>query len=320
MKNYKGEERKIGVELEFHGLTPMEAGNLLSSVLGGEVQALNLDEVDVDTPYGKYRLETDARFLKDLSKSSAATAESDSIDFQGEIREALSGLSKEFVPTELVSPPLEIADLPQIDKIQRILVEAGAVGTSDSIRFAFGAQLNPEIRSKDAKSILRTIKSFMILTVWLKSQIQIDLTRVLTSFAGDFPKDYIKHVFSGTSSNFDLDQLIDDYLSFNPTRNRSLDMLPLFAFFNEDKVRLKVPSQKINKRPTYHYRLPNSQISTASWSIQIEWMRWQIVEKLADSDEVFFNQVSERFIDFVDSKISEKTWLMDLNNYVEALR
>jgi hypothetical protein len=32
----------------------------------------------------------------------------------------------------------------------------------------------------------------------------------------------------------DLDTLIDDYLEYNPTRNRALDFLPLFLHLDED--------------------------------------------------------------------------------------
>jgi hypothetical protein len=318
-KNYKGEARKLGIELEFHGLSPLNSAKVVAELLGGELNVKTVDDVEVTTKSGPYRFETDARFLKKLSEASAANIKDAVLDYQGSIREALSGISKEFVPTELVSPPLDIGNLSEINRIQKALVAAGAVGTSESVRFAFGAQLNPEIRTEDPNEILKNIKSFLILSVWLKSQIQMDLTRVLTSFAGDFPKDYIFHIFKkdGVES---FDELIDDYLLFNPTRNRSLDMLPLFAFLDEKRVRAKVPSQKINKRPTYHYRLPNSQLSLDSWSIEVEWKRWMIIEKLVDADQVLFDQISTRFLDFIKGEISEKDWLIDSNNYVESLR
>lgn len=319
MKNYKGEIRKVGVELEFHGLSPKEAAQVVSKTLSGNIKEKTLDDVEVETHSGTYRFETDARFLKKLSKASVDNIKEETVDYEGSFRDVISGLSKEFVPTELVSPPLNFNSLDEVNKIQKALVAAGAAGTSESVRFAFGAQLNPEIRSQDPSEVLKTIKAFAILSVWLKNQIQMDLTRVLTSFAGDFPKDYILHVFSkeGVES---FDELIDDYLRFNPTRNRSLDMLPLFAFVDEERVRKKVPDQKINKRPTYHYRLPNSQLSLESWSIVVEWKRWLIVEKLVDSDEELFSKISLRYLDFVNSKISEKDWLVDSNNYVETLR
>lgn len=319
MKNYQGEVRKVGVELEFHGLSPKQAALVVADSLGGTAKEKTVDDVEVETKSGTYRFETDARFLKKLSEASVANVKDAVLDYEGSIRDAIAGISKEFVPTELVSPPLAFSNLKEIDKIQSALVSAGAAGTSESVRFAFGAQLNPEIKSMDPSEIQKTIKAFLILSVWLKNQIQMDLTRMLTSFAGDFPKDYILHIFKKDKIK-DLNELIDDYLLFNPTRNRSLDMLPLFAFFDEKKVRAKVPDQKINKRPTYHYRLPNSQLSLASWSIDVEWRRWLVVENLVDADEERFSQISSRYLDFVNSKISEKDWLIDSNNYVESLR
>jgi hypothetical protein len=79
--------------------------------------------------------------------------------------------------------------------------------------------------------------------------------------------------------------LIDNYLHANPTRNRELDMLPLFAWIDEDRVRSCVPDARIKARPTFHYRLPDARIGDPGWSLALEWNRWCVVERLAADAE-----------------------------------
>jgi len=78
-------------------------------------------------------------------------------------------------------------------------------------------------------------------------------------------------------------QLIDDYLEHNPTRNRALDMLPLFSYLDKERVAAKVPDRKIKSRPTFHYRLPNSEVGKPGWTIFEAWTDWVTVEEIADS-------------------------------------
>jgi hypothetical protein len=75
--------------------------------------------------------------------------------------------------------------------------------------------------------------------------------------------------------------LIDDYLDASPSRNRELDMLPLFAHLDHDRVRARLPYEKISARPTFHYRLPDSRVDDPAWTIAADWNRWVEVERLA---------------------------------------
>jgi hypothetical protein len=43
--------------------------------------------------------------------------------------------------------------------------------------------------------------------------------------------------------------------------------LPLFAFLDEDRVRAKLDDPLIKSRPTYHYRLPNTDFHKPNWGI-----------------------------------------------------
>jgi hypothetical protein len=82
-----------------------------------------------------------------------------------------------------------------------------------------------------------------------------------------------------------METLIDDYLIYNPTRNRELDMLPLFAWIDEERVRDAVADKRINPRPTFHYRLPDARVDRPDWTVTTEWNRWCVVERLSARPE-----------------------------------
>ena len=314
--NYNGKNRHLGIELEFYGLNPDHASKIIAKFFKVDPILKNKDLAEIETPLGKFRVETDAVFLKKWSSE----PKNESSEIVSYFKDLFSNFTAEFVPTELVTPPLEISDITKVIELQKLLRLAGAKGTNESVRFAFGAQLNPELTSMEPESILNHLKAFVILSDWLKDQIKIDLTRKVTFFAADFPRDYLKMIFQPDyKPNMEL--LIDDYLIFNPTRNRSLDMLQLFSFIDEKKVRAVVPHQKLRPRPTFHYRLPNCQISMKSWDIGIEWKRWLLVEKLANDSENL-KVLSDHLYNelFKKTNTFDNEWIIELNNYVENFR
>ena len=83
-----------------------------------------------------------------------------------------------------------------------------------------------------------------------------------------------------------LETLLDDYLEFNDTRNRALDMLPLFKHLAKDQVDEAVPDSRIQSRPTFHYRLPNCEIERGDWHLSDSWNIWCVIEALADDTEL----------------------------------
>ena len=89
-------------------------------------------------------------------------------------------------------------------------------------------------------------------------------------------------IFAPTSANAEVAALIDDYLEANPTRNRILDMLPLFHYLDSDRVEQQVDDILVKPRPTLHYRLPNSEIDDPEWSLHRPWNDWMQVEALAN--------------------------------------
>ena len=137
------------------------------------------------------------------------------------------------------------------------------------------------------------------------------------------PDSYIDMTNSGTLSLYDaasdsqwsrppafpdggagLVSTIDDYLAFNPTRNRDLDMLPLLLHLDGARVRAALPNEKINGRPAFHYRLPDARVSDPGWSVAPDWNRWVAVERLA-SDRERLESVGLAFLAFEGE---EKSW------------
>jgi hypothetical protein len=95
-----------------------------------------------------------------------------------------------------------------------------------------------------------------------------------------YPESYKRHVLD---LNYwpSISTLMSDYLAANPTRKRGLDLLPLFAYLDEERVRSVLPNEKIGARAALHYRLPQAHLGVAGWSILPDWRRWLAVENLA---------------------------------------
>jgi hypothetical protein len=118
----------------------------------------------------------------------------------------------------------------------------------------------------------------------LRRRIDVDPMRRILPYIDPFPLAYIRKILRGDYAP-DISALIDDYIADNPTRNRELDMLPLFAHLDEDRVRRQLDDPLIKSRPTYHYRLPDTNFNKSGWGAVEEWNRWVIVERLAANPE-----------------------------------
>ncbi|NNL10504.1 MAG: amidoligase family protein, partial [Pseudomonadales bacterium] len=149
-----------------------------------------------------------------------------------------------------------------------------------ALRYAFGVHLNPELPALDAGTIVNYLRAYFVLYDWIAGQERVDTARKITPYIDHFEKSYIKLVIDpGYAPS--VEALIDDYIEHNPTRNRSLDMLPLFAHLDEPRVRAAIDDDRIKARPTFHYRLPNCDIDSPDWNIDLPWSLWLEVEKLA---------------------------------------
>jgi hypothetical protein len=276
LANAEGRTRTVGVEIEFAGLTALEAVDVLRREFGGTAVERDPHAFLLEgSAVGDLFVELDSRYLHP-DKSGGTLL--------GGIAPALAtwlgSAATAVIPCELVTAPVPIGRLHEIDRAVAVLREAGARGTQDGPLYAFGLHFNPEAPRLDAPTIAATLKAFVLLGAWLQRQVAPDATRHALGFADPFPDAYVRRLVSPDYWPT-LPYLTDHYLAANATRNRGLDLLPLLAFLDEERVRAALPEAKIRRRPTFHYRLPDARVSDPGWSIAPDWNRWVAVERLA---------------------------------------
>jgi hypothetical protein len=287
-----GRARRVGVEIEFAGLSVLDAANLVQRLFGGTLAEESIHRVAVrSTNLGDFTVELDASIvhpLADGSKSGQATS-----DVETFAREALGQAITGIVPVEIVCPPVAWHLLGELTVLFDALRRAGAEGTDDALFYSFGLHLNPEVAEKSVDYVLRHLRAYMIMEDWLRNAIQVDPTRQLLPHIDPFPETYIKRILEPTYAP-DLKSLIRDYVYENPTRNRGLDMMPLFRHLDE-KTLLSVldDADLVKARPTFHYRLPNASLSDRTWNAVVEWNRWVQVEELAADTDLLTRRQAE---------------------------
>ncbi|MEP6223256.1 amidoligase family protein, partial [Marinobacter sp.] len=166
------------------------------------------------------------------------------------------------------------------------LRRAGALGSREALYYAFGLQLNPELPDLSATTLVRYLQAFAALYEWLKARHQIDFSRKLTSYIEPWSSTYIDLLISEDYAP-DMEKLMRDYLHYNPTRNKALDLLPLFAHLNSGLLAEYVEDERIKSRPTLHYRLPDCDIDNPDWHFSTVWNDWVVLEQLvANADDL----------------------------------
>ncbi|MCB8822991.1 amidoligase family protein [Microvirga rosea] len=288
--NEAGETRTVGVEVEFAGPSAEETARTLQKALGGTVieedpHAYRLDGSSI----GSIAIGLDSRMLH-------PSPNNNKLGFLPRLASWFGSAASYVIPCELVTEPIPFDRLREVDQVLSILRGIGAKGTQDAPFYAFGLHFNPEIPRQNARTAAAFLKSFVLLNSWLRREVAPDRTRDILGFAAPFPEDYVRRIVSPDYWP-EIDEFIDDYLIANPTRNRDLDLLPLLYHFDCVRVRKALPNEKINGRPTFHYRLPDARISDAGWSIAPDWNRWVTVERLAEDHE-HLNAVGSVFLSF----------------------
>jgi hypothetical protein len=271
--NAAGRLRTVGVEVEFGALSARQAATALAEGLDGIVveedahalivkgTALGELMVEIDTRYAHPQRHQGTRWGR-LSTNQAAQ---------------LGMAAQFFVPQELVTRPMPIDRLALVDRAVGVLRRAGARETGP---IAFGLHFNPEPPRLDAEMITAILKAFVLLNDWLRRASRPRRLSHQLGFGRNFPAGYLWQVVAADYWP-DLTDLMVDYLAANPTRDRDLDLLPLFLHFDERRVRDCLPEEKIGKRAVLHYRLPTARVSQPGWSIAPDWNRWVAVERLA---------------------------------------
>lgn len=272
--NAEGEVRRAGFELEFSGLDVASSAEATAAAVGGSPYAKSPASWRVDSPLGTFKIELDWRFLHKLAGNNPQSKRAD------HLLESLSQAASLVVPVEVICPPLAMNNLAPLNNLTNALRRAGAKGTEESPIAAYGTHINPELPALDSATIVRYLKAFALLQWWLVEQHHINTTRKLSPYIDLYSESYLHRVLTYNTPS--QEQLIDDYLHANHSRNRALDLLPLFAYLDEKRVRAEMGDEKINPRPTLHYRLPNCQIDDPNWSLAQEWQHYCTLERLAN--------------------------------------
>jgi hypothetical protein len=323
--NSRGEIRKVGVELEFGGVSLQVAAEAVREAYGGEITQDHEHRYAVATKLGEFEVTYDSSLLSDkkyaefVDKLGLPLGE----QVKGAVERVVRGISGAILPLEIGTPPIPVTRLDELNLLEQALRRRDTEGTRAGLFYAFALHFNPE--AVDPTQPLPTLRAFLLLYHWLFQKEKIDTTRRLLPFFDPFPEEYSRLVIDMSYAP-SLQQFTDDYVANNPTRNRPLDLLPLLAFNDPELMkRPELEGQKVRPRPTYHYRLPNSLIDEPDWSISEEWNRWVLIERLAcnpaltqDFSRAYLNwedsiagYLSDRWFRYVD-----KEWIPHLANPV----
>lgn len=288
LKTADGEPRRIGFEIEFSGLDLQTATDTVRDALGASITASTAAESTLEVPgTGAFTVEVDWAFLKKLAQDRGD-------DGDPQWLEQLSRAASSLVPIEVVCPPIAMDRLGMLDGVVTALREAGALGTEESLIAAYGVHVNTELPALSAATIGDYLRAFCLLQWWLVDAHEVDVARRLSPYIDLYPREYLATVLSREAMS--MDDVFDDYLEHNPTRNRALDMLPVLAEIDKDRVRKTVSDSRVKARPAFHYRMPNCHIERDDWSLADAWNLWCVVEKLASRPDDM-RDLAEQFLD-----------------------
>jgi len=330
--NRRGEVRKVGVEIEFGGVSLSDAAEAVRAAYDGELRQDHEHRYTVATPLGEFEVTFDSALLSE--KKYEQVLDRLGLSAADGVKEAVEGalrrIGESMLPLEVSTPPIPVTQLHEVSRLEQALRDRRAEGTRAGLLYAFALHFNPEAADPhDAIGIADTLRACLLLYDWLFRRADVDTLRRILPFINPFPDGYARHVIDPDYAP-DMGTLIDDYVRANPTRNRPLDLLPILAFNDPDLMRRPaLAGQKVTPRPTYHYRLPNSLIDDPRWSVAQEWSQWVLVERLAgdadllrglaraylDWDNTILGYLTDRWVQYLDAE-----WLPRIRGEAEAVR
>jgi len=292
-RNAHGLARRVGVEVEFQGISAQSAAQALAAEFGGTCWQEDPHAFHIlDTSIGRLAVELDIRYAHP-QRSTAAPRVRLGTTGAAWLGTVLAGV----VPRELITAPLPVDKLDRVDRAIGVLRAAGARGAGTTLFGSLGLHFNIDPPSLDAETLTAVLKAFLLLTPWLRQE----ATRPTASTAflpASYPRAYVRRVLAPDYWP-SREALAEDYLDANPTRNRDLDLLPLFLHLDPAQVRARLPYEKIGKRAVFHYRLPRAHVGNPLWSITSAWNSWVAVERLA-GDRRRLDELGREFRDARD--------------------
>jgi len=291
--------RMVGVEIEFLRLELGAACDIIAGLFGGRIETVHEHAMRVvGTQLGDFKVELDSHALTEIAKKKRRRLP---IRAWERIQGAVLGVIAEtWTPSEITTAPIPCDRLNELDRLVHALGRAGAGGTDDGLLAVVAVHFNPTAPS-DARSLRDYIRAYALLHERLERVLRVDPGRRAFRYATAYPRAYRRLVLAPDYAP-DLPRLIDDYLRYNPTRNRGLDMLPVFAHLDLERVLAATSDPRVTRRPTFHFRLPNSQVSDPTWRITDEWRAWLEVERLA-ADPLRLSTLASEEVARVDASL-----------------
>lgn len=260
------ETGRVGVEVEFGGLSERQVAKSLAIWLGGRSTKVDAYSYKVSSrQFGHWVAELD-------------TAWRDEIALAGDLG---ASVAREIIPVEIVTPPLQRSDLGIVDTMLRRLAALGARGSRSTLVGAYGIHFNPE-EHWPQRRLVPIARSFAALEPWLRHVSDLDIARRALPFINPWPPALVRVLLSPGAAVLDAASFATLYLQHVRTRNHGLDLLPILRHLDGATVNASLGATG-SARPTYHFRLPECRLDEAGWSLQREWAKWRIVETVADN-------------------------------------
>lgn len=324
-QNNQGAERRAGFEFEVGNVAIEKAATVLHQALGGKIEKISPYEFHIrELELGDLKIERDANLLTSLKYRE--WLQDLGVDFSPgsdaeRLEQEVDKLSRWLIPCEIVTSPVPFSKFDQLHQLVQVLEDVGAEGTQKSLYYAFGLHINPETPSLDVDTLVAYVQSFLLMTDWIIDTSSTDFSRrFFTKYIDPFPSEYAELLLDN-SYRPSLSQFIDDYLEHNPTRNRALDMLPIFYELDKERLMKGLPEEQrelVKGRPAFHYRLPDCRVGAKDWNVATEWNRWVLIERLAEHHDAR-NELIEKWQAEQDSfSLSHKSnWVKTIARFLE---
>ena len=265
---------QVGVEVEFTGLGVRQAGEVLARAFGGDLREEDPQAVHLTgSSLGALSIELDVRHAHPHRGAGNPLGA-----LPAPMIVALGHALAPMVPRELIFSPLDRSVLSRADDAIAALREAGATGDGATLLDSLGLHFNIGHAHDDPVQILALFKAFLLRERALR-RANGDDWRIRAHAPPAFSPDYVARVLAPDYWP-DLPAFTRDYLHWNPTRKRSLDLLPLLLHHRSDSAPLRFRG-KVKPRAAFHYRLPVARVGRPGWTIQADWARWLEVEGAA---------------------------------------
>lgn len=327
---WQGEDpvaRVAGFEFELTNIELEPCCQLVQQQFGGTIEQVQSLEARIrDTEVGDFKVELDTAFVKRITswlerKDATIDKNEDIQTAKRKLSQLIGDAASQVIPLEIVTPPLPQAHFAKLEALVSHLRQQNVKGTRDSFFYAFGLQINPEMPSEKLADNYAIFRAFLVLYPWLKKQIRIDPSRRMLSFIDPFPEAYVRQLMQQPQPE-SWEHFMKDYIYNNPTRNRALDMLPMFAH-RDDQILSALPADiraQVKARPAFHYRMPNCDIDNPEWSLAYEWYLWVTVERLA-RDTSHLNRLAEDFFQYMHEPFHSLSdgWAKRLDDEVSQL-